>query len=398
MSDVTIPQELWDHELTSQTPAPVDWLWDGFVAGGQLTLLTSLWKAGKTTLLALLLGRRKAGGTLAGLAVRPGKSVVVSEEPPELWAERARRHDFGGQVCFLCQPFRGVTRPEQWQALLGRLLELRRQQTVDLAVIDPLAPYLGAENQARSMLQTMLPLAELTAAGMAVLLLHHPPKGHPPLGQAARGSGALLGHVDIAVEMRHPGGDPLTRRRFIALSRHAATPRHLLLELNAEGTDYLPVATAAPDDETLWEPLRLVLEDAPQKLTRQDILDEWPPDFERPERTTLWRWLDRGGREPDDPARRIRPQGRPVPLLAGVQRSPLAGAFPVRGHRGADPAAQPPLRVARGEETPQGPERRHRGMRRRNWKSGGFGGGNSCWGGEEAETWCGTPLQPSELR
>jgi hypothetical protein len=44
MSDVTLPQELWDHELTSWTPAPVDWLWHGFVAGGQLTLLTSLFK------------------------------------------------------------------------------------------------------------------------------------------------------------------------------------------------------------------------------------------------------------------------------------------------------------------------------------------------------------------
>jgi hypothetical protein len=294
MPDMTIPQEVWDQELTSQVPTSLDWLWHGFVSGGQLTLLTSLWKAGKTTLVALLLGRRKAGGTLAGLAVRPGKSVVVSEEPHELWAERARRHDFGGQVCFLCQPFRGVARPDQWQALLDRLLDLRRRHGVDLAVIDPLAPYLTAENQARPMLETLLPLAHLTAAGMAVLLLHHPSKGHPPLGQAARGSGALLGHVDIAVELRHPGGDPLTRRRrFVAFSRHAATPRQIVLELNAEGTDYLPVAEAPADDAALWEPLRMVLEDAPQKLTRRDILDEWPPDFERPARTTLWRLLDR---------------------------------------------------------------------------------------------------------
>jgi hypothetical protein len=293
MPDVTIPQEVWDQELTSRLPAPPDWLWHGFVAGGQLTLLTSLWKAGKTTLLALLLGRRRAGGHLGGLAVRVGKSVVVSEEPPELWAERARRHDFGGQVCFVCQPFRSVARPEEWQALLDRLLDLRRRHGVDLAVIDPLAPFLAAENQARPVLEALLPLSTLTAAGMAVLLLHHPAKGHPPVGQAARGSGALLGHVDIAVEMRHPGGDPLTRRRrFLAFSRHAATPRELLLELNAEASDYLPVDAAA-DDDTLWEPLRMVLEDAPQKLTRQDILDEWPPDFERPERTTLWRWLDR---------------------------------------------------------------------------------------------------------
>ena len=30
---------------------PMDWLWHGYLAAGQLTLLTSLWKSGKTTLL-----------------------------------------------------------------------------------------------------------------------------------------------------------------------------------------------------------------------------------------------------------------------------------------------------------------------------------------------------------
>jgi hypothetical protein len=130
---------------------------------------------------------------------------------------------------------------------------------------------------------------------MAVLLLHHPGKGNRPMGQAARGSGALLGHVDISIEMRHPGGDPLTRRRrFLALSRHADTPRQLLLELNADGTDYVPVASADEDDlQSRWEPLRLVLMDAPQKLTREDILAEWPTDCDAPNATSLWRLLRR---------------------------------------------------------------------------------------------------------
>ncbi len=94
--------------------------------------------------------------------------------------------------------------------------------------------------------------------------------------------------------MRHPGGDPLTRqRRFLALSRYAETTRRLLLELNAEGSDYLPVPDALEEDfQACWELLRLVLDDAPQKLTRQDILAEWPPDFAKPHPTKLWRWLD----------------------------------------------------------------------------------------------------------
>jgi hypothetical protein len=94
--------------------------------------------------------------------------------------------------------------------------------------------------------------------------------------------------------MRHPGGDPLTRRRrFLALSRQAETPRRLLLELNAQATDYLPVPDPQEEEfQANWQQLRLVLEDAPQKLTRQDILAEWPPDYARPHVTTLGRWLD----------------------------------------------------------------------------------------------------------
>ncbi len=68
MSAVTIPTEIWDNEIAAEHQLPVEWLWHGFVARGNVTLLTSLWKAGKTTLISLLLARRKAGGMLAGLA------------------------------------------------------------------------------------------------------------------------------------------------------------------------------------------------------------------------------------------------------------------------------------------------------------------------------------------
>jgi len=296
MTNSAIPQEVWDHQVTAMAPQPLDWLWHGFVAPGNLTLLTSQWKAGKTTLLSLLLSRRKGGGQLAGLAIKPGKSVVVSEEPLSLWADRARCLDFGGQVCFISRPFLTIPKPEDWQTLVDRIVALRHLHGIDLAVLDPLAPFLRCENQAHSVLETLLPLRALTATGLAVLLLHHPGKGARPLGQAARGSGAMLGHVDVSIEMRHPGGDPLTRqRRFLAWSRHPETPRRLLLELNAEGTDYVPVPDQPEDEfQPSWEPMRLVLEDAPQKLTRQDILAEWPPDFAKPHPTKLWRWLDAG--------------------------------------------------------------------------------------------------------
>ena len=290
-----LPQEIWDQELNAINQAPTNWLWHGFLAGGSITLLTGLWKTGKTTLLSVLLSRRKDGGTLAGLALKPGKTVVFSEESSAHWAQRRARYDFGGNVCFFPQPFLVVPSSEQWRALLDRVLQLRDQHGVDLLVIDPLAPFLRGENNPRNIFDTFMPLTALTRRGMAVLVNHHPARAQRPLGQSARGSGALLGHVDISLEMRHPGGDPNTRRRrLLALSRHSETPSQLLMELNAEATDYTCLADDFQDHfQENWPVLTMIFEDAPQKLTRQDILGEWPPDFDKPCLNTLRGWLDR---------------------------------------------------------------------------------------------------------
>src|SRR5262249_41455896 len=67
-------------ELRPAAQAPRDWLWQGYLLPGAVTLLTSLWKSGKSTLLAVLLSRLKTGGMLAGLPVRAGRAVVISEE------------------------------------------------------------------------------------------------------------------------------------------------------------------------------------------------------------------------------------------------------------------------------------------------------------------------------
>ena len=68
----------------NQSAEPPDWLWQGYLLPGAVTLLTSLWKSGKSTLLSVLLSRLKTGGLLAGLPIRPGRAVVLSEEPREL--------------------------------------------------------------------------------------------------------------------------------------------------------------------------------------------------------------------------------------------------------------------------------------------------------------------------
>jgi hypothetical protein len=295
MSSLPSPQHYWDHELLSLPETPADWLFGAFVARRNVSLLTSLWKAGKTTLLALVLAKRKTGGTLAGVPVAAGKTIVLSEEPPAFWTERARRYDFGGNLCLLPQPFNHVPNQTEWLDLLGHVGRLRDETGADLFVVDTLSHFLRGENHGVQILDALMPLGELTRRGMAVWLMHHPRKRAPEQGQSARGHGALLGHIDISIEMRHGSADPDSRaRRLYCQSRHAATPRHFLMELTPAGDDYVRLPDA--DDEGFhqhWDVLRMVLEDAPQELTRYDILDEWPADFDKPNASTLWRWLKR---------------------------------------------------------------------------------------------------------
>jgi hypothetical protein len=291
---VSVPEPQGYEELARHAAEPTRWLWHGYLAAGAVTLLTSRWKAGKTTLLSVLLARLRAGGELAGLPVAAGRAVVVSEEPPALWAERGRRLGFGPHLGFLCRPFRGKPAAAEWEALLDRLGDERGRRGLDLAVIDPLATFLPGpdENNASSVLAALAPLQRLTAAGVAVLLLHHPRKadGEP------RGSGALPGFADILIEMGGPapGSADDRRRRLRAASRFAETPAERRIELTADGTDY--VVAADGDSEAFaegWAVLRLVLEDAGRRLTRCEVKAQWPEDYAAPSLTALWRWLER---------------------------------------------------------------------------------------------------------
>jgi hypothetical protein len=200
-----MPPLVWGQaNLSAAAGAAQPWLWHGYLAPGAVTVLTGQWKAGKTTLAAVLLARLKAGGELAGLPLAPGRAVVVSEESLEHWHRRSRHLDFGDHVGWYCQPFRGRPRPDEWQAFLEGIAELRDRQEFALVVIDALAAFFPGrgEDHAGCLLEALAPLRQLTRRSLAVLALHHSRKGEPPVGQMARGSGALLAAADILLEMR----------------------------------------------------------------------------------------------------------------------------------------------------------------------------------------------------
>jgi len=289
---------LSSDQLGEVSPNALEWLWMPYVARGMITLLTSRWKSGKTTLLSVLLAKQAQGGELAGSPVLPARSVVVSEESPAIWSIRQRRLGLGSHVQWLCRPFRGRPSVEQWLNLIEQVASAKP----DFVVFDTLGTLLPAmvENNASALTGVLDPIHQLTDQGAAVLLVHHPRKAGPNAELSPRGSGALTSFLDILCELDREPKAPLSdrRRRLRATSRlrdHSACT----IVLNDDETDYTVFVESQPTEgfDYGWPILKLVFEGHYVPLTREKILARWPQEHPKPSPVTLWRWLDRAVEE-----------------------------------------------------------------------------------------------------
>jgi len=283
-----------------------NWIWNGYLHPGDVTLLTSQWKTGKTTLITGLLRSLGTGTPFLGRPTRPARVWVVSEESRCQWAERNRLMPVGAHVHLLARPFRGRPTREDWDELIDRAIDFG----LDLFVVDPLASFLPGrcESDAATLLEALQPLHRLTAVGMAVLLLHHPRKGKVEAGSAARGSGAMLGFVDISMELKRTSKlESDSHCRLIqAQSRRADVPARLAYEWNPTTGEFaLTTDPKRRQFEENWKTVLDLLRGRSGAITLVEILEYWPEDAEKPSRTTLYTWL---GIAYDE--KRIRRQGR----------------------------------------------------------------------------------------
>lgn len=277
-------------ELVADSRSQTQWIWEGYLAAGSITLLTSRWKSGKTTLVSLLVARMGEGGQLAGATVQPAQTIIVSEESPAMWASRYQRLKIGPNVLLVSRPFDHRPTQEEWLSLIDDLAA----RPVQLTIIDPLAGILptSSENNAAAMIESLQPLSRLTAAGQSVLLLHHPRKND----SSPRGSGVLQSFVDILLQLEMPRVAQLgDRQRWLRGSgRFVETPAERLIELTPDGLDYRLVDdVGAAEFASGWDQLRAAFGEMSEPITRQEILGCWPSERRRPSPHTIWNWLER---------------------------------------------------------------------------------------------------------
>jgi len=155
-----------------QDQGPIPWIWEGLIAEGAVTLLSAPEKIGKTTLLSLLLDRRREGSQLLGRTVYPGNTVVCSEEHLRLWALRQPPLDFGPRVTFHTPDSYHPT-PGAFQRFMNDAGFLAMEGTCDLLVIDTAATFLPLrERNKRILRRTLGELKALTAEETSVLLIN----------------------------------------------------------------------------------------------------------------------------------------------------------------------------------------------------------------------------------
>lgn len=280
----------------SQDEDPVEWIWDGYLAKGHLTLLSALWKAGKTTFITNLLKCLQEGQELAGQVTHNSKVLILSEESRSLWARRRDENKITLPVWVLCRPIRQKLGYKDWVILLEQMAQFCIKHEVGLFIVDTLSGFWSVdnENDAARVSEALLPLTYLLEQNIAVLLVHHFRKSGGDEGTASRGSGQLGAAVDVMIEFsRLNSSDPnCTQRVLRTYSRFEETPKEVVIDY-VDG-EYQTKGTRAEVNKL--EKLGLVLnalEDYPDGVTASELHEKWNISEygDRPSKRTLQRHL-----------------------------------------------------------------------------------------------------------
>jgi hypothetical protein len=245
----------------------------------------------------------------------------------------------GPHARLLPRPFRGRPTPAGWNELVDHAWSLREAGQLDLFVVDPIASFLPgrSESDAGTLLEMLHPLQRLAAAGVGVLLLHHPRRQASDEGSAARGSGVLLGFVDIILELHRAGRLPSDRyrRRLIGLSRYAETPDRVHYEWDPATGGFRGLGDLhAQRFRDNWPHLRAVLAKRKSIATHHELLADWPVEVEKPAASVLYDWLNRATEE-----KLVRRAGK------GTRRDPYRYRLPNENDAYYDRGELPPMRL-----------------------------------------------------
>lgn len=257
-----------------------EWIWNGYLAKGYITLFSALWKVGKTTLLLHLLKAMQENRTFAGRATSLVKVAILSEESENIWCLRRDNFKLELPVWVAASPIRRKLNYNEWCDLITQTAQVCKNEKIELLIIDTLPTFWNVdnENDASKVQSALLPLNALRDNNIAVLLIHHFRKGGGEEGTAPRGSGALSGYADILMEFTRMPGETESKKRVLkCLSRFDEPPEKVVIELSGDNEEYKVIGTQFEvARESKLKQVEAVLATIPGGATVTEIRDKWP--------------------------------------------------------------------------------------------------------------------------
>jgi hypothetical protein len=179
--------------MTMDIP-PIDYLVDGIVARGTITLWTGSDGTAKTFLAQKMAVAVATGSQFLGRRCQAAPVLYLDYENPSFAVRERLDLMAGGPIANL--KVWGTWLEQQPPQIGNELLLTIAKETKPLIIIDPFRYAHGAEeNDSTEMMGVMQCLRFCAAAGGAVVILHHPAKTE---GSTGRGSTAIKGAVDVA--------------------------------------------------------------------------------------------------------------------------------------------------------------------------------------------------------
>lgn len=256
-----------------------DWLWENFIAKGNITLLSALAKAGKTTLLRCLFVAMKNDEEFAGQPTRKNNILVLSEESPSEWADS--REGVEGEdiehVFIWPRPTRGIPSKGEWKKVIDGVSDMCNKKKIDLVVVDTISTFwpVDNENDASLVKRALVPLFKLTEDnGVALVLVHHFKKDGGNHGRASRGSSALVGHVDNIIEFRRNEDGYPKQRRLKTMGRFIQETE-IIIELNQNGLYETKGEPWVVSKKARLNKILSLVKEAPKPMSANDIAVMW---------------------------------------------------------------------------------------------------------------------------
>jgi hypothetical protein len=241
----------------------------------------------------LLAGYPRSGKTELGTAccrdwLAKGERILyLTEEPRAIWQHRLAR---AGAAAWA-----GMRLVFGLGANPLDLLTRAKSGDESVVVVDALRNLglIGAdENDNAALARQLTPwVAAAREKGKTLILLHHDRKGGGQHGEAIAGGHALLGVVDIALELIR---DAAPSRRLVRAYARIIQPAELIYEREPDGTMR---ALGSPCDVDRRSRLQMVRDllpgEAPGK-TSEELLADWPSEAPKPSKRTAAEDLKHG--------------------------------------------------------------------------------------------------------